>query len=44
MEQAFPRSRRMLETDKKSRKRITMLPGKGEESDWSEMDLNLCVL
>src|SRR3712207_916199 len=32
------------EIDKKSRKRKTILPGKGEESDWSEMALKLCVL
>jgi hypothetical protein len=44
MEQAFPSSRRKLETHKKSRKRKTILPGKGEESDWSEMALKLCVL
>ncbi len=25
-------------------KRKTILPGKGEESDWSEMALKLCVL
>ena len=37
-------SRRKLETDKKSRKIKTILPGKGEESDWSEMALKLCVL
>src|SRR3712207_4478540 len=35
---------RQLETDKKSRKRKTILPGKGEDSDWSEMALKLCVL
>ena len=44
MEKAFPNSRRKLETDKKNRKRKTILPGKGEESDWSEMALKLCVL
>ena len=29
---------------KKSRKRKTILQGKGEESDWSEMAVKLCVL
>src|SRR3712207_5539339 len=35
--------RRKLETDKKSRERKTILPGKGEESDWSEVALKVCV-